>query len=108
MLTKKHQGFLDATEAVQEAFTDIKNHQLAMYAGIQAALTELVERFDPQHFMEHYEEGIVFQKKGKCWDAYCEAYSDIAKEAVENFFGEAFIRTYEKQILNLTHTRRKG
>ncbi|MCJ7686009.1 MAG: type VI secretion system-associated FHA domain protein TagH, partial [Desulfobacteraceae bacterium] len=101
LLTKNPTGFVDPVEAIHEACTDIMNHQLAMTAGIQAALGELLKRFNPQHFAKKYEEGIVFQKKAKYWDAYSEAYDKIVDEAWENFFGKAYTRVYEEQMFKL-------
>jgi len=101
LLTKDRAGFVDAVDAVREGFADIKNHQLAMTAGIQAAIIKLLERFNPQHFAKQYEEGVVFQRKAKSWDAYQQSYTEIANEALEDFFGESFVRAYEEQIRKL-------
>jgi type VI secretion system FHA domain protein len=108
LLTKDQPGFVDAVDAVREGYQDVMNHQLAITAGVQASLMSLVSRFDPQKFARKYEEGIVLQKKAKCWDAYRQAYRDVAREALENFFGEEFARAYEEQILKLRTTRKKG
>ena len=105
-LAKKQPGFVDAIEAVRESYADIMNHQLAMTAGIQAAIINLLDRFDPQHFARPYEEGVIFQKKTKAWDAYRQAYAKIANEALEDFFGESFARAYEAQIRKLRSTNR--
>lgn len=108
LLTKNHHGFVDASEAAREAFTDIVHHQLAMTAGIQTALIRLLKRFDPQQFTKQFEEnGVVFQKKSKCWDAYNQAYSAIAEESLETFLGEDLARGYEEQILKLRSTNNR-
>jgi type VI secretion system protein len=101
LLTKDQPGFVDAIDAVREGYADIMNHQLAMTAGIQAAIIRLLDRFDPQHFAKPYEEGVIFQRKAKSWDAYRQSYSQIADEAMEKFFGESFARAYEEQIRKL-------
>ncbi len=98
LLTKDQPGFLDAIPAVREGFADIMDHQLAMTAGIQAAAIKLLERFDPQNFTKQHDEGVVFQRKAKSWDAYRQSYAEIANQALEDFFGETFARAYEEQI----------
>jgi type VI secretion system FHA domain protein len=108
LLATNQPGFVDAVDAVREGYQDVMNHQLAITAGVQASLMSLVSRFDPQKFARKYEEGIVLQKKAKCWDAYRQAYRDIAREALENFFGEEFARAYEEQIVKLRTIRKKG
>jgi type VI secretion system FHA domain protein len=105
-LLNNHPGFLDAADAIQEGYEDIQNHQLAITAGIQASLESILKRFDPQHFAEKFREGLVLQKKAKCWDAYRQAYRQIVEEALEDLFGEVFIRAYEEQIDKL-RTRQK-
>ena len=105
LLTKNHPGFVDAVEAVQEGYQDIMHHQLAITAGVQASLMNLLKRFDPQQFENKYQEGIVIQKRARCWDSYSQAYREIKKDASEDFFGEAFARAYENQLLKLRNTR---
>lgn len=101
LLTKDQAGFVDAMDAVREGFADIMNHQLAMTAGIQAAVLKLLDRFNPQQFAKQYEEGVVFHRKAKSWDAYLQSYTEIADKALEDFFGEPFAQAYEEQIRKL-------
>jgi len=91
-------AFIKSEEAVKGAFKDIKYHQLAMTAGIQASLAEILHKFDPEGFEKVYAEGLVFQKKTKCWELYCEKYPEFKSLAMEEFFGEEFANAYEKQM----------
>jgi type VI secretion system FHA domain protein len=106
LLENKTDGFLASTVAIEEAFTDIMNHQLAMQAGIQASLTDLLRTFDPKIIEKQFEQGLVLQKKSKCWDKYEETYRNTVEDAVDNFFGEEFVKAYEKQMSLLTNSRR--
>jgi type VI secretion system FHA domain protein len=107
LLENKTNGFIASTAAIEEAFNDIMNHQLAMQAGIQASLTDLLKTFDPKIIEKQFEQGIVLQKKAKCWDKYEETYRNTVEDAVENFFGEEFVKAYEKQMNLLTKSRGK-
>ncbi|CAD6877409.1 hypothetical protein [Methylomonas albis] len=98
MLAPNNPAFINSNDAINEAFKDVKFHQLAMTAGIQAALGEILHRFDPESFEKTLGEGIVFQKKAKCWELYCEKYPELKAEAIEGFFGEEFAEAYEKQM----------
>lgn len=98
MLGFQHAGFMKPETAVREGVGDIMNHQLAFTAGIQASLTDLLRQFEPDRFEKQFDEGLVFQKKAKCWDAYCKAYPQTAREATENFFGDVFAEAYERQM----------
>lgn len=108
LIENKTDGFLASTAAIEEAFNDIMNHQLAMQAGIQASLTDLLKTFDPKIIEKQFEQGIVLQKKSKCWDKYEETYRNTVEDAVENFFGEEFVKAYEKQMSQLTKSRKKS
>jgi type VI secretion system protein len=99
-------GFVSSTLAIEEAFNDIMNHQLAMQAGIQASLTDLLKTFDPKVIEKQFGQGIILQKRAKCWDKYEETYRNTVEEAVENFFGDEFVKAYEKQM-SLLKARKK-
>ncbi|MDT4289882.1 type VI secretion system-associated FHA domain protein TagH [Methylomonas sp. MO1] len=98
MLAPNNPAFINSNDAVTEAFKDVKFHQLAMTAGIQAALGEILHRFDPDTFEKVLGEGIVFQRKAKCWELFCEKYPELKTQAIEGFFGEEFAEAYEKQM----------
>jgi type VI secretion system FHA domain protein len=101
ILTGEQSGFMDARAAVREGFTDIMNHQMAMTSALQTAVMKLLERFDPHHFAKRNDEGVIFKKKAKYWDAYRQSYTEIANQALEDFFGEHFARAYEDQLRKL-------
>jgi type VI secretion system FHA domain protein len=105
LLQNKGSGFLDSIEAIDEGFDDIMNHQLAMQAGIQAALNELLQDFNPAHIEKRFEEGLFLQKKAKCWESYQDIYKVAAENAMENFFGDTFVKAYEQQMRALTAAR---
>jgi type VI secretion system protein len=101
LLTQKQPGYVDPVNAVREGFTDVMNHQLAITAGIQAAVINLIERFNPEKFDAQNERGALFQKKAKPWERYRQAFTQMAEEALEEFFGKSFARAYEAQIRQL-------
>ena len=98
MIAPKNPAFIEPNVAVKEAFRDIKFHQMAMTAGIQASLAEILYRFDPISFDKILGEGLVFQKKARCWELYCEKYPELKALAVDEFFGDQFAEAYEKQM----------
>lgn len=106
LLENKTDGFLASTDAIEQAFQDIMNHQLAMQAGIQASLSDLLQTFDPKLIEKQFEQGLVLQKKSKCWDSYEKTYHNTVEDAVENFFGDAFVEAYERQMKALTKSRK--
>ncbi|MFM8332858.1 MAG: type VI secretion system-associated FHA domain protein TagH [Candidatus Methylumidiphilus sp.] len=104
MVANTHPSYIGPTEAVEEGFTDIMNHQLAMRAGMQAALGAFLQRLKPEAIEERFKDGIVFQKKAKCWDAYGQAYPQLVNEAMDDLFGDAFTAAYREQMRVLRNT----
>jgi len=98
LLAPKNPAFIDANIAVKEAYSDLKYHQMAMTAGIQASVSEILRNFDPEAIEQSLGEGLVFQKKARCWEILCERYPELKTRAQEEFFGDAFAEAYEKQM----------
>jgi type VI secretion system protein len=107
LLIGRMPGFLNASEAVGEAIKDIKSHQLAVLAGMQAALATVLARFDPEKLEKRLEQGSLMEgilpaaRKARLWDRFKELYEEIAGEVEDDFqkaFGAAFARAYRKQV----------
>jgi len=106
LLIRQKDAYMSPVQAVREGFNDIKAHQLAVMAGIQAALARLLERFDP-HNLETRLQQTVFDsilptsRKAKYWDLFTTEYQAIAREAEDDFnqlFGDEFGRAYEERL----------
>lgn len=110
LLSEQSQGFMPPVQAVQESLEDIKAHQLAVMAGIQAALTLLLERFNPDVLEERLSQDSMLdnllpgKRKAKYWDSFKALYAQLGREAEDDFnkfFGKEFAKAYEKQLRNL-------
>jgi type VI secretion system protein len=99
-------GFKDSVEAIDEGFHDIMSHQLAMQAGIQASLEQILRQFDPKRIEKQFEERLVLKKKSKYWDKYSVLYPHVVEQAMEEFFGDAFAEAYDKQMKQLNKLRK--
>jgi len=85
LLTKGHPGYVEGVEAVRAGCADIMHHELALSAGVQAAVLALLARFEPHHFAQPSARGLVLQRKAKCWETYSQAYGQVVAEALEDF-----------------------
>jgi type VI secretion system protein ImpI len=103
-------AFLSGAAAFDDAFDDIRCHQMAMLAGVRAGFDALLRHFDPDRFEQEFEGGGgVFAGKGKHWARYRDHYQSLAGDPDECFrrlFGDEFARAYEDQLARLKSARR--
>ncbi len=115
LLATGNSAYLPAKEAVREAVDNIEAHQLAVMAGIQGALSAMLQRFEPAtletYFSQKGGKRLLENTKAWYWEQFAEKHKEILAEAEDNFqelFGEAFARAYEEQIANLAKARKAG
>ncbi|MBA5638460.1 type VI secretion system-associated FHA domain protein TagH [Duganella sp. LX20W] len=112
MLAGSVGGYMPPVKAVASAFDDLKSHELAVIAGMRAALAGVLARFDPARVEATMEPAGVMDKmmsasrKARMWDRMVEQYGAITREADDDFqrlFGDKFAAAYEEQIARLQH-----
>ena len=54
LLVKRNPAYLPAAEAFQDAFEDVRLHQVAMLAGVRAAFDAMLQEFDPEQHAFYY------------------------------------------------------
>jgi FHA domain-containing protein len=107
-------GFLEPRAAVQEAFDDLRAHQVALLAGMRAALDAVMSRFDPAVLEKRLAPGgalenlIPANRRARLWSAYSEEYARIVSEIEDDFdalLGQAFLKAYQAQLQALAADR---
>ncbi len=106
LLQPDRPGYKAPLAAVEEAFGDIRSHEMAVMAGLQTALIGLLKRFDPAALEGRLQRGMLDgilpgARKARFWELFCATYKDIAREAEDDFhsiFGREFARAYDAQI----------
>ena len=109
LLRPNRPGYMQPQAAVEEAFADIRSHELAVMAGMQTGLLALLKRFDPTLLEGRLQKGMLdsvlpSSRKARFWELFCGTYKDIAREAEDDFhalFGREFARAYTAQINKL-------
>lgn len=104
LLTGSARGYLPAATAIEEAFTDIKRHQLAVLAAMQETWLDLLRRLDPKAIEQRLGDdaglgALLSSKKARCWDAYQQLYDTIAQDAETGYnslFSRVFGHAYEQ------------
>jgi type VI secretion system FHA domain protein len=110
MLSAQIPGYLPPLPAIAGAFDDLKAHELAVIAGMRAALAAVVQRFNPARIEQRLSDPGRLDKllpagrKARMWDRLVELYGELARDADEDLqrlFGEKFSGAYEQQVERL-------
>jgi FHA domain-containing protein len=97
-------GFMKPVPAIREAYDDLRVHQLALMAGIRAAYTEALKRFDPEKMEQEAPRASLLNslydgsRKAALWDEYKRNFSklkDSAEDDLTAFSGQTFVQAYE-------------
>ena len=104
LLRHGNQAFMPADQAVRDSFDDVRAHQLAVMAGVEAAIKHLLTRFEPAQLEARLAPAAGLAKlfggsrQAHCWQQFTELYGQISREAEDDFqdlFGREFSRAYE-------------
>ena len=105
LLRHGNHAFMAPDLAVRDSFDDLRAHQLAVMAGVEAAIKHLLTRFEPAQLEERMGKpgglSSIFNgsRQAQYWQQFTELYSNISREAQEDFqdlFGREFSRAYEE------------
>jgi FHA domain-containing protein len=103
-------GFMPPVEAMEDAFRDLRAHEVGIIAGMHAALAQILRRFEPAELEKRLKPGGMMEAllpnahKARLWEAFAEMYVDISREAQDDFqslFGRAFRQAYENEVSRL-------
>ena len=107
LLVKRNPAYLAPVEAFEDAFTDLRNHQIAMLAGMRVAFESMLAEFDPDRLQQDFDRQLgkgLMPSKLRYWDLFRERRNDIVKDPEASFrrlFGAEFARAYEEQLAQL-------
>lgn len=106
MINHTFPGFMKPLPAMEEAYADLRVHQLALMAGIRAAYAEALSRFDPAE-LERRSDGppglldkiLINGRKAALWDDYKHNFDALrlhAEDDLTAFSGRTFVDAYEQ------------
>jgi type VI secretion system FHA domain protein len=107
LLGKRIPGFMEPDEAVEQAFLDLRAHQIGLISGMQSALNHVLDRFNPNVIGDDkpvqgmFGDILSLWRKAKLWDdygLYFHKTRESASDHFQSFFGAAFLEAYEKAI----------
>ena len=98
--------YLGARATIENSFSDLKTHQVLIYAAMRDALDALFDDLAPKKYRSVEEDhglvGLVVSRKAKLWDIYVERWRKTKRadgrllEAFMALFAEAYDRLQEK------------
>jgi len=115
LLVKRNAAYLGPVEAFEDAFLDVRNHQMAMLAGVRVAYEAMLAEFDPDRLQKDFDLAaksanfLAGGPKAKYWELYRNRFHDMVKDADSSFrhlFGDDFAKAYEEQLARLKAANR--
>jgi type VI secretion system protein len=117
LLLGHDQAYMDGVDAIKEGFNDLDAHQIAVIAGMEAALKGILDRFSPEALEKRMVSHSVLDnilpgaRKAKYWDIFNMLYNEIANDAEDDFqklFDDAFTDAYEDQLSRVHKDQREN
>jgi type VI secretion system FHA domain protein len=98
-------GFLDPVQAVGDACEDLRTHELALMAGMRAAIQGALRRFEPNVIEREFEKSqkgfSLASRKARLWELFVVQQDKLARDAQDDFnkvFGRDFMGAYQAQL----------
>jgi type VI secretion system FHA domain protein len=116
LLVKRGDGYLGPVEAFEDAFDDLRHHQVAMLHGVRRAFSSMLSRFDPERLQGEFEGqqkgALVAMPAGlRYWNLYRDWFRGMVGDVDASFrdlFGDEFAEAYEEQLRRLKAQGRTG
>ena len=114
LLGDRSESYLSAQEAIEAAFTEVRNHEQAVPKAMLQALQDLIERFDPEELRLQFDQGLkrnpllAGTNKMKYWELYEDSYQALIQGEegkLPEAFSREFARAYEQEVEVLKVTR---
>ena len=103
-------GSMAPEAAIKEAFEDLRLHELATIAAMQAAVRVLLAQLDPEAIERKTPTSALdlhpAQKRARAWETFVQQQRSITRALSDDFdsvFGKAFARAYEEAIEKLSN-----
>lgn len=104
MFGRRSPGYLDARQSLEDAFGDLKMHEIATYSAMQAALASLLDDISPQSIEGRLGPSSFTSKKKRAWDAFVAAW-ETKEQRHENGMLDAFLVYFSESYAKATKQR---
>jgi predicted component of type VI protein secretion system len=116
MLRKKMPGFMEPQEAVEDAFHDLRGHQMGVVAGTRASMDKTMRRLRPERFEAALaapgamDKLMPSRRAATLWNLFAQQHAKMDDEAKDQFkgvFGDAFLDAYEAEVQRFNKKAKK-
>ncbi len=101
MFGRRSPGYLDAQHSLEEAFRDLKTHEIATYSAMQSALSRLLDDISPLTIEGRVASSTFTSKKSRAWDAFVAAW-EAKEQKHENGMLDAFLTYFSESYATAT------
>ena len=116
LLVKRNKAYLEPVEAFEDAFDDLRSHQMAELEGMQSAFQLMLADFHPDRLEKEFDRQLRASlplrvlSRFRYWGLYRDWVQEMAEDREKTFrtlFGERFAQAYEEQLGRLKQQRRE-
>lgn len=110
LLVKRNAAYLGPVDAFEDAFRDMRNHELATLHAMKAAFDGMLQSFNPDSlqvaFNKEVKQGTLWSGpiKLRYWELYRERYKTFTRNAEQCFhdlFADEFVKAYSAHLEKL-------
>ncbi len=106
LMDSQNTRYLAPVDALRDAFTDLKTHQVAMTSGMHAGINGLMHRINPAELQDRFERNLKragggSNNKNKYWELYTEFFQVLNQRNNDGLplsFNEDFVQTYIDRV----------
>ena len=107
MFARRRAGYLDARHSIEDAFHDLKTHEFATFAAMQAALSRLLDDLSPEAIAKKLPPSSFASKKPRAWDAFVATWR-AKEEAHENGMLDIFLAYFSEAYAKAAKQKQTG
>lgn len=110
LFEKQSGSYLSPRETVEDSFSDLADHQVAVLAGVRSACDAMLKYFQPENLERIFKNkgGIFAKKSSQNWESFETHYNDLMQDTERtknNLFYNHFADAYEQQLSELKNAR---
>ena len=116
LLVRRSAAYLAPVEAFEDAFDGLRDHQMAVLEGMQAAFQSMLADFHPDRLEEEFDRQLKTTallrrlNKFRYWSLYrdrLQAMTEDPERSFRTLFGERFAQAFDEQLERLKKQRRQ-